>query len=397
MREAFYNRPGLFESERGLDLNTSREVYRKAARILPLERLQGLRKLGFLSVIQRGGDIRDFRGFDHDALEHTLLVPRAAELILEEAGFPENIINEVIVAGLLHDIALPAGGEAVVRLDPENLDEENHWRDVLSREQLFQLIFDLGLDPVHISMAIKNNGIVGKVLDIADRIAYTTVDSSYFYGKRNAPPYLYKTVKIDVETGTVYFDYPEALGKFLQLRAENHFNVYNHPVNKGADFMIRTLLRPLYSTDGTKPLSPSRLRQMTDDDLCEVLQEVYQLPFPAPWWIHRKLVNLYPNYTEVGDEEDAHKYLEHLAATDSFLPLGYEQSWSFDPGTSYMVKDPLTGRVLPFRELLPDQADLIEDYAKVQTYIVYYYNIEENNERNRLVRELFEKPHPLTT
>ena len=65
--------------------------------------------------------------FPHNRWIHSLLVAIIMEAILARNGFSKEERIPVVLAAGFHDIATPAGGDSVKRVDPENLGEEENF------------------------------------------------------------------------------------------------------------------------------------------------------------------------------------------------------------------------------------------------------------------------------
>lgn len=104
-------------------------IYDEAEKkIKALRRLGNIRALSFLSFIGPQAPRDNFYiEHHHTRFDHSLVVALTTEQILRQNGVPLDQINIGIVAGLLHDIATPALGDAAKQLDPERLNEESSW------------------------------------------------------------------------------------------------------------------------------------------------------------------------------------------------------------------------------------------------------------------------------
>ena len=102
--------------------------YNQTLDSFPVNRLAGIHQLGFLSWIHScPSEKQYFMNFHHDRYDHTLAVAMVMETVLKQNGFSEKDIETGLTAAFLHDITTPAGGNAVMELDYEELDEEASW------------------------------------------------------------------------------------------------------------------------------------------------------------------------------------------------------------------------------------------------------------------------------
>jgi hypothetical protein len=366
--------PGLFEEENSWFNGEQDRIYKDAQKAFPLARLDGIRALGFLS--QRVGDDPRRFSFIHSRYFHTMSVARTQELILRNNEFSEADINHGIIAALLHDIATPAGGDAVKELDREVLDEEEHWREMLNDDGR-SFIRDHGLTEEQLDDTVHNRGGIGKILDVADRLTYTYMDSAFIdMDERhihNSAPLIYRTVRYSHSSGEIYFEDADRLGIFLHERAKNHNDVYLQPENKGRELLLQNLTAPYYSRDGSKPFSPDVLRSMTDEDFLETLGSN----------IYRDTGNIHSIYDFIDrggpkhtsdilsfkSHEEASDAAARLKDNDRLAPLGPWTKPGIDPCTHYLVADG-TGFLHPYSQWDKRSAAQIEELAgRGKTYL----------------------------
>lgn len=384
-RRFFYaNFPGLLDTppeKIWFDIKEE-TIYFDAEDAFPLTRLKMVGALGFLT---RSADIteRNYHnstGFEHSRHQHTLSVAIALEHILRNSNRSPSEINHGIAAALLHDIATPAGGDAIKAIDPENLDEEKHWRTVLD-EEAYGFFEKYKVNPNLLDKIIQNEGTLGIALDIADRIAYTLLDTKEAHGRPaiDEVSFLYKDVKIDEETDQVYFVDPSRLGKFLRIRATNFMRLYHNPVNRGGDYMIGKIVEPLYSTDESKwpnRLTPNVLRAMTDKNLLKFIDREYGALFlRESILVRRALTNLYPEVCYCDSQEQLGDWIWWIGENPNLVLVGTEQGHGFNPGVSYLVQDPLSNAIIPYSEYDPIDAGTLETLTDMsKSFLLYYYD-----------------------
>lgn len=381
-------------------------IYEEAQRsIKALSRLDNIKALSFLSFIgpKRNPDTY-YVGYSHTRLDHSLVVALTTEQILRQNGASLDQINIGIVAGLFHDIATPALGDAAKQLDPKNLDEENFWWEALAEEgENFVKRFT---DKETLGKIIKNQGLLGEVLDIADRITYTMKDLYNVIGPikpedLESNPLLtnikdilssypkigniYREVGADSRTGNVFFNDPDMLYAFLLLRANLHTEFYLHPINQGRDLFITKLLEPFYSKDDTSKLTPSLLRRMNDTDLLRIMAGKY-FPDVYPEGAFNNLVNWLPLYERFDTEEKAKSREKELRQKGNIVVIGIKESRSFDSGISYNVVGG-GGRIMPFSEFDPQKAKKLQELGEsTKGFLVLYANISQDTPINRLIK-----------
>src|SRR3990167_4220840 len=175
--------------------------------------------------------------------------------------------NQLVVAALMHDIAMPPFGDATIELDAEALSEEVAISRLLRRYDL-KALERFGVQKRQILATIRGQGILGKLLDLADKISYTACDVDHYIGDpytidipnvldvltepiaalvRADPNWadLYKDIRL-TSTGKPYFNNIQRLSIFLELRAKIHDALYLNPRCRGLDLLYRLLLAPLY-------------------------------------------------------------------------------------------------------------------------------------------------------
>ena len=369
------------------------------------ERLHEIRALSFLSYVGPNPEQQYFIGYSHDRLDHSLVVAITAGEIGRLNNLPQKDIDTLEASGLLHDIATSALGDATKSIDPDNLDEERFWQEMVGVEgEIF--LAECGISNETVDGIIKNRGMLGQILDIADRITYTMKDLYNVIGdaenKIDIHPYLielryplshhsqigniYKDVLVDQKEDTVFFADSERLGVFLLLRALMHKHLYLEPTSQGRDLFVANLIKPLYSTDGSRPLNPKILRQMGDWELLDFLAEHYQFPRLQNEWFYRQLTNWYPKFEKCENLDEAENKAEKISKR--FLVLGIKRCKGFDTGLSYLTLDE-NQKVVPFKEADPDMAHQIRGIEKdTRATYVFYADVSGDTPINELLRKV---------
>lgn len=371
-------------------------------------RLGNVKALSFLSFVGVHPEINFYQEFVHTREDHSYVVARVGELMLRRNGFPESEINKAVIAYMMHDIATPALGDATMKMDEENLSEEDNFRKVIGEKE--QRLFEkYGTSVDEIVSIVKNEGVLGEVLDIADRLTYTAKDMHALYSKDKHilpgdqnkhdanfeylgellkvvgkyPNFgdLYKTVGIDKKSGKVFFSEPEMLAGFLHIRALLHEKLYLHPVSQGRDLLVRRLVEPLYKVDGDSELdiTPENLRIYTDRELMKILTAHYIPAFYGTDRLFEEIVNWFPKYAKFESQSDADEFARELSTQENTVVLGVKKRRGFNPGTGYLVIHPITRRVLPLREYDPRLAQEPERIASgLPAVFVYYKELEDD-------------------
>jgi hypothetical protein len=391
-----------------------------AYKALPLARLAGIKQLSFLTFVRPDSQKQLSTGFDHDRLGHSVPVGKIMEVVLRRNPNPdksaaefEHIIEAAVTAGLAHDMGTVGGGEALKKIDPENLDEETHWKDVLDKKAK-RFLKSRGITIGQLDKMIHNEGLLGQVLDIADRISYVMLDFDQllrvesteaaieragqgdYEGAERAQTLnadfnlgsIYRDIDIDWETQQVYFKDPTRLGKFLSLRAFLTANLYKHPISLARDYMVGEVIRPYYFADELKRgtmLTPSRLRRMTDDD---VLDFIARQPggftgslFQTLRWQrddYGSIMNWSPDGYEMFNlEEEARQRQRELNMGGNVLLSGIVESKRFNTATNYLVKND-EGEIVPFGDCEPGWAASIEAMADSTEGFLLFWQYQAN-------------------
>ena len=368
------------------------ELAYQASKAFSIWRLGEIKQLSFLAYAGPTPETQYFMGFDHTRLEHTDQVVKIGEAILRRNNASKEDITLSAIASVLHDVATPALGDAVKKIDPVNLNEEDFWSEGLD-EGGRNFIKENGLEMQQIDDVIHNRGIIGQVLDISDRISYvmldlsqlmtaehldTTMSSATDMGYREEIAQvlrqdtnvgsIYRDVVVDFENNDFYFTNPERLRRFIELRALLNKYLYLHPVSQARDMLVVSFVRPYYSFDEseTTKLTPKKLRKMTDDQALDFLGEKHpELEESVYGGLGRKasmflsFEQWYPQFWAMFDSEDEMEARRQELERQGFFIRGSVESKGFNPLTHYKV---LTddGRIIPFKEYDSDCAERIE-------------------------------------
>jgi HD superfamily phosphohydrolase len=378
-------------------------IYTNALNQIPnLNRLSNVKCLSFLSYVGPDPKNTYFIEFPHSRLDHTLTVALITEEILKQNGFSQDQINLGIVAALLHDIATPAYGDATKQVDPVNLHEENHWQKMLDKEGK-DFIHQFGTEKM-LDTIIKNQGVLGKVLDVSDRITYTMKDLSALQiiapletGQKSQillrkinkiithyPKIgnIYKTVGVDQKKQEVFFNDPQMLNVFLNLRAHLHQKLYVHPINQAKDLFVSKAIGRLYSNDKSFILNPDNLRQMNDYDLMKTLSKFYNRSAVV---MHLNLVNWRAEFRKFSSIDRAKEEERMLKQKENIAVIGIKDCQGFNPATDYKVFD--GHNYVDFKYYDISAADEIEKTANATRGIyLFWTDVSEKSEINDLIK-----------
>lgn len=363
-----------------------KETMSRARRALPIERLGDIRSLSNVaytySLSEDGESERiDFADLTATRLLHSLVVARTMEAIMRNNDFTEEEINIGIAAALLHDRATPALGDATKTLDQKALHEEDFWSEGLD-ENAWKFLESIGATQEMIDDIIHNRGPIGEILDIADKIGYVMIDL-WQMGESPLNPKLgniYKDVVFDRDSGQVYFRDRKKLRNLLYERGRLFKHVYIGPDSQASDFVFASLLAPFYSTEGEEgKLTPQDLRTMTDMELIDFLSQKYG--FDRTRFYDR--TNWSPQYEAYDNLVDALKGAIMKTGDPEIKILGIKRRSGFDPATDFKCWDDLTNEVLPFREVYPQHAEMIENWSRETTgYLLVFDDANSTNITN---------------
>ncbi|MDD5039619.1 MAG: hypothetical protein PHY34_00545 [Patescibacteria group bacterium] len=198
--------------------------------------------------------------FSHSRGEHCLLAAAIAEVLLARAGFSTEERAAFVLAMGYHDIAMPAGGDSVKRVSPDELDEEKNFASLLEQTGLaaaWKQQFGFSLDAA--AAWVRNEGMLGLLLDIIDKISYVSMDC-YSHGLlfngnvrkhcSRHPLFLdvWRDIRFTPDRQRFAFLYPDRLFDFLLARAYEYQELLFNPAARFLDFHLTNLVRPLYET-----------------------------------------------------------------------------------------------------------------------------------------------------
>lgn len=386
-------------------------IYKDICQSSNIYRLARVKQLSNLVYIGPAPERQYFIPTDHDRFGHTIGVATVAEYIGINNSLSSDNLNLLVASSLLHDIATPAHGDATMKIDPENLDEEENLRDAIFPETIQSLLkYDISLEDVE--KVVKNEGQIGKILDIADRIDYVMNDlhGAGFRGSkdqrnrynREISRILWKfpkignvidDVKIDNDTQEVYFEHPDNLEAFLKLRALLSSKLYYHPVSQGRDLIYEMMLKRIYSPiPGERKLDPYNLRNMGDEQLDRILFSEYGKLFKldykdegSEFTFQQALYNFYSQTEKFITRDEAELFVDSLESSDEFSVMGIVENRSFKAATDYLVKD-RNGKIVPFYECRPKASAQIQAMSdSIKGYYVHYLIREQKPKESEFV------------
>lgn len=223
-----------------------------------------------------------FPQFPHNRLMHSWLTAILADVILARCGFSRKDRSSFVLAAGCHDIATPAGGDSVMRIDPQNLSEETNFSYLLKREGLdkkWKDEFEFNLEEAQ--DWIKGKGVMGKLLTMIDKLTYEALDC-YWVGsirpgkirnfiKRN-PLVMdsWETIRVTPDRSHFYFSDFHKLHKLLMLRAFEFQELLLDPYCRALDHTLYKEIEGLYQK---RMITKDDLLTLDDSWLNIILQE----------------------------------------------------------------------------------------------------------------------------
>ena len=371
-------------------LVSDRGFTRDVVEAFGLFRLHNIRQLGYLHDPATGPeeDLRVGFNFSHTRYEHVLNVSAIATLIAANIRLPREEVRHLRAAALTHDTLTPAGGDTVKLVDREAFDEDLHYPEVFERHRQGWEVLrrKYGLRAAKLTAIVQNQGPLGRILDMADKLAYVARDADMYLARYHpAPGYIpprgfgaaMKLTRSDplicgwwdsvrLVEGNLAITDTERLVKFLKLRAYLFRDLYYNP---SARFMehaiVSVMVRHMYRKG---ELSRDDLLRMTDLDLGNLLDRtlgVGMFNFPL-WPSDRARVETFRTRTEAERRER-----DVLAGDPARLSFIEE----FAGATSSGAKLPVlwNGRVMPLYEAHQQAAEDIADILAVSEPVRLYY------------------------
>jgi len=341
-------------------------------------RLGKIMQLGYL-IPPRPTDLDDeielayvIPTFSHTRFLHSMLVAAIYDVVLAKNGFSEKERAKYILTAAAHDIATPAGGDSVKRVDPKNLHEENAFSWVLNYHGLtkqWKKRYKFNIREAR--RIVKNKGVFGHLLEIIDRICYTGVDCFAIGSIRDGnirKLCLENPLIMDIwqdikftDKQSFGFTNPERLFKFLMLRAFEHKELLKNPYSRILDFFLKKLVAPLYKKG---LITKEDLLTKGDDWLTIFLGKYYPEEIKGVFepedisWKKFNSEEEQKNFcAEIKD-----KRIDHI-----------EYLKGFETGLNYRVFTE-DNKLVPLREVIdPEKIELLEEISEsIKGYYVYY-------------------------
>lgn len=369
----------------------------RAFQLYGLGRLQGIRQLGWLTTPFFSDAERSTvpLRFDHTRLTHVFDVAAIANLLAASVGLSSSDTATLVLAAITHDARTPAGGDTTKLLDPDFFDEDLHYAQLLEQPGIAVLLADATIDRERLVSTAQGEGYLGRLLDIADKTAYVSRDAWWYHRRfgnnmsetaegtqihsllrthaRDACSAWQSVVRVGNE---IAFTDPDALGRFLLLRALLFRTLYWHPAARFTEFIVaHVICRHLYETG---VVSREQLLTWTDAELDACID-----PYRLTWFSEMFGTPRCEGFDTAPAAE--HRRQALLEQGERFVLI---EHWPrrLKTGTSFSVADG-TGSLRPFSVVAPDVAAAIESVAEVQ-YPHRLYWVPEDAVPPRLIKLL---------
>ncbi len=324
-------------------------------RAFGLDRLAGVRQFGFkyhpeLLASQRSELLTRF---SHTRFDHVLSTGALALLIGTQNDLAEKELTLLRVAALVHDARTPAGGDCTKECALDgSLDEDDFFNEIFEIATWPEFAKQYGLDQDALTAVVQGQGMLGSLLDVADKISYTARDIPlYLVPEQSSKPYLFSTgfyalqrltrenpllcglwESVAISHGQVVFTKPDLLVKFLKARALMFREVYRNPQTRFfASALARCVIKYLYLNGS---LTRQVLTAMTDVDLTRLIEQECGLNVERfGWQIGRDtIVEAYATQAEALAREQA------VVASGNQFVVYENHATSTRPGTDLLVE-----------------------------------------------------------
>ena len=309
--------------------------------------------------------------FFNNRLMHSLLVAMMAEVILARNGFSKEERDPRVLTAGGHDIATPAGGDSIKRVDPKGLDEEENFSWMLKHYGLDKLWSEkYGFDLTTAQRWVKGEEIFGQLLDAIDKMCYTALDC-YQLGLVRAGNIrthclqhplvmdVWQDIQFTPDRTTFAFSDPERLFLFLLLRAYEHQDLLLNPYSRTLDLFLKKLVKPLYKRG---IITKEQLLTENDGWLHNILSKYY--PREVTWIIEPEEFI----WARFKTREEQRDFCAKLGSSVDHTDCVFEFSTCLDWP---ILK---RGEIVPlWRVISQDKVELLEEIANsTRGYYVYY-------------------------
>lgn len=366
-----------------------------------LWRLAGIGQLGFIhqpEASRLGMEAMASR-FGHDRFMHSCHAAAIAGLILanHEGVLGRDECLHGLVGTLLHDLMTPAGGDTIKLLNRQAFDEDRNFGMLFMQDAWLTASRRYGLRNDRLLAIVDEIDEVGKIKDIADKIAYVCLDAWMMvtatrYVERDGSCPTYDAVHrhleehpfvgdvwecVRVVDGQVAFTDARRLAAFLKLRALMFRDLYHNPETRYPQFVyVECILRHLYKTGR---LTARQLLTEHDNFIIRLME--------------RELDVCWPEMLMSGLGTIAYRTFEYLDDAQSYaqackdrgeIVLLEDLSRLITSGTTFPVLDD-GGRARPLVDVCGAEAAEIIDVCRQACRITVYHIANPHAKLTRLI------------
>ncbi|MDI6778371.1 MAG: hypothetical protein QMD77_04220 [Patescibacteria group bacterium] len=346
------------------------------------------------------------RRFNHNALVHALDTEMISILIAfnNRRNLSSYQRRNLKVSAAEHDNAIPAGRDGTKAIDPIVFCEEINIGDVLRGEKWNELRKSFRLSTKLIVNTIRGQGVLGKILDIADKTAYLCRDIgaylgrycpgageewgknyqtvfNFVYGKNPNVCAIWDSVTVEGED--VFFSDPNRLGDFLEARALMIRNLYYNPGGRGSEVTISNIVVSYLYSLGI--LTKKDLLKMDDHELDHLIEDFVGVPYMMGTTssIGDPFVETFKTLDEALERE------AWLMKEEKLLFTAVDNSaCSVKAATDYLVQTPSLEKI-PFHEACPERVQKIAEIVRLEkpVFLHYFRNLKISDESHQKLRE----------
>lgn len=361
---------------------------------LDLGRLGGVRQLGSLhDPVISNNPWRD-RGtsFVHTRLQHSFEVCIIATLIGKRCDLDSQSLDLLRVAAMSHDCLTPAGGDTIKSVDPETFDEDVHFPKVLEREKWQEVRDRYCIDENLLIQTILGNGLLGSILDIADKLAYVSTDLAMFLDK-NPPGHqawedfqeTYDRIRwllnrnslpcsvwecAELCNGELVFTDTERLGDFFRMRAIMTRILYNNAASRFEEAAFISLVAKELYKQGV--ITRDSLLNMTDQQLFHIMG----VALGIAWFDSDLVLGQDPRVETFTTLKEAREFERGIVKSEPGIMTHYERAPkpSTDCLRKFKVLD--NGKAKPLSQVCPFVLwDVKQILSNDKPHWVYMYNL----------------------
>jgi len=371
-------------------------------RTFNLGRLSGIKQLGFLQAPLSLVNDMQYRMplSESNRYIHSLDVMAVATMIGQNLGLSASRMATLRTAALTHDIATPAGGDSVKMVDFQALDEDLNYKPYLERMDGWkELAQKWNIRKDVLFSTIRNEGLLGEILDVADKCAYVGRDIKSFrnmiegwvsverHGMETLQRLLYAAPQVcsiwdslAVCDGRLVFTDIPRLVTFLKVRVLLFREFYYHPRARFGEFMMsRLLVKALYKKG---ILTPEILLELDDNGLELIIQQEYGYRVFGTIRSDQARVETFYSMPE------AERFMSKLKRQGNLFVLCDDNTRAIKTGTNFLVRT--KGMVMKLADAAPLDAQEIQQMAELLPRVHVYWIEGEPAVGRELLDELIE-------